>query len=356
MNRLWVRFSLAFVAVILLSLCTFPIVAIIAFIARDALRAPQLQAAPVLYVPVHEPFQAILVGSSLLILGLIIVLGIVLSRSLTAPLNELAVAAKRFAARDWNQRVPVRGAMEVQEVSTAFNQMVDELQKQETLRRNLMADIAHELRTPLTVMQGNLSAMLDQMYPVDRAEIATLYDETRLLSRLVEDLRELALADAGRLPLKIQVVSVGELLEKAMSNFAAPADAQNVRVEMRPVENLPAVRADPDRVMQVLTNLLGNALRHTPEGGMITTGAQPQEKWVRVFVRDTGEGISAEDAPHIFDRFYRADKSRTRATGGTGLGLAIAKAWVEAMGGKIGVESKKGRGSEFWFTLPREQK
>jgi two-component system OmpR family sensor kinase/two-component system sensor histidine kinase BaeS len=296
----------------------------------------------------------LLAGALAGILG--IVLSIALSRTLTAPLANLANAAHRFAARDWSQRVQVQGAQEIAEVATAFNAMANDLQKQEALRRDMIADIAHELRTPLTVMQGNLRAMLDDVYPLDRGEIATLYDETRLLSRLVDDLRELALADAGQLPLNVGTVNLREVLQNAAANFSIAADAQNVRVEILTPETLPNVRADSDRVAQVLRNLLANALRHTPEGGTITLGATLQQvqgkNFVRVFVRDTGEGIASKDLPHVFERFYRADKSRTRATGGTGLGLAIAKAWVEAMGGKIGVESETDKGSAFWFELP----
>lgn len=357
MNRLWVRFSFAFIAVLFLSVCIVALVAVFAYIQRDTIFLPQNQTTPGTQ-PQHfsEPFQLILVASSIGILALIVVVGILMSRSLTAPLNHLATAANRFAARDWNERVPVRGAREIVQVATAFNQMADELQQQETLRRNLMADIAHELRTPLTVMQGNLHAMLDEVYPLNHAEIATLYDETRLLTHLVDDLRELALADAGQLPLNLATMLVKSVVEQAASNFAIAADAQNIRVQISPLESLVPVRADPDRVAQVLRNLLANALRHTPEGGTITLGAQPQEKFVRVFVQDTGEGIPAEYISQVFERFYRGDKSRTRATGGTGLGLAIAKAWVEAMGGTIGVSSRVSSGSEFWFTLPNEKK
>ncbi len=312
--------------------------------------------------PLATPEQDFLaqLRNSLILAGLVagvlgIVLSIALSRTLTAPLANLAHAAHRFAARDWNQRVPVQGAQEIAEVATAFNAMADDLQKQEALRRNMIADIAHELRTPLAVMQGNLRAMLDDVYPLDRGEIATLYDETRLLSRLVDDLRELALADAGQLTLNLSNVDVREVLQNAAANFSIAADAQNVRVQVSSLPPLPHVRADADRVAQVLRNLLANALRHTPEGGTITLGATVQGKFVRVLVRDTGEGIAPQDMPHVFERFYRADKSRTRSTGGTGLGLAIAKAWVEAMGGKIGVESDVGKGSEFWFALPAEK-
>lgn len=312
--------------------------------------------------PLASPEQDFLtqLQSTLLVAGLLagtlgVVLSIALSRTLTAPLANLANAAHRFAARDWNQRVPVQGAQEIAEVATAFNAMADDLQKQEALRRSLIADIAHELRTPLAVMQGNLRAMLDEVYPLDRSEIATLYDESRLLGHLVDDLRELALADAGQLPLNLGTVNLREILQNASTNFSIAADAQNVRVELSGSEQLPGVRADSARVAQVLRNLLANALRHTPEGGTITLGAEPRGKLVRVFVRDTGEGIAPEDVPHIFERFYRADKSRTRATGGSGLGLAIAKAWVEAMNGTIGVKSEPDKGSEFWFLLPSDK-
>lgn len=357
MNRLWVRLSLAFAAVILLSLCSVVVVAGIAVLDRDAdFVRERATAADPQSVQVNEPFQAILAGSTLVIAGIIIGVGIVLSRSLTAPLNRLALAANRFAARDWSQRVPVSGASEIRQVATAFNQMADELQQQETLRRNLMADIAHELHTPLTVMQGNLSAMLDEVYPLDRAEIATLYDETRLLARLVDDLRELALADAGQLPLQLERVAPLELLQSTLANFSIPAEARNVQVKVNAPDTLPTVRADRDRVGQVLRNLLANALRHTPDGGSITCAAAREGEFVRISIHDTGEGIAPEDLAHVFDRFYRADKSRTRSTGGTGLGLAIAQAWVEAMGGQLNVTSSVGQGSVFWFTLPIEKK
>ncbi len=283
--------------------------------------------------------------------GLGILLGFVISRTLAAPLSNLAQTARVFAARDWNRRVQVAGADEVAEVGRAFNEMADQLQRAETLRRNLVADIAHELRTPLTVMQGNLQAMLDEVYPLERSEIATLYDETRLLSRLVDDLRELSLAEAGQLPLNLQTVEVASLLRAAAAQFSLASEAQGVRLDVQTTEHLPCVRADADRLAQVLRNLLSNALRHTPVG-QITLAAKTMDGRVQFSVSDTGEGIAAEDLPHVFERFYRGDKARGRASGSTGLGLAIAKAWVEAMGGQIGVESTPGRGSRFWFTLP----
>jgi signal transduction histidine kinase len=288
---------------------------------------------------------AVVVGAFGLILGLI------LTRTMVAPLALLADAARAFAAHKWDQRVPVRGAKEIAEVALAFNEMADELQRAEIQRRNLIADIAHELRTPLTVMQGNLRALLDEVYPLEMGEIVTLYDETRLLSRLVDDLRELALADAGRISLDIKAVDLGELVRNTVANFAIVAESGDFELAIENTDLLPPIWADADRVAQILRNLLVNALRYTH--GRITVSTAPVEQGhIVLSVTDSGEGILPEDLPHVFDRFYRGDRSRARASGGTGLGLAIARAWVEAMGGNIGVESTPGKGSRFWFSLP----
>lgn len=279
--------------------------------------------------------------------GLGTLLGLYISRNIAAPLAGLSSAAQDFAARKWERRVPVQGASEIADVARAFNAMADALQHAEILRRNLMADIAHELRTPLTVMQGNLRALLDGVYPLEMREVATLYDETRLLSRLVADLRELALAEAGQLPLNLQTVELRGALNSSIEQFALAAEAQDTQIEITP-SPLPSVQADPDRLVQVMHNLLANALRYTP-GGRIRISGEQVANVVRIQVSDTGKGIAKEDLPHLFDRFYQGDDSR--AGSNTGLGLAIAKAWVEAMGGTIGVESNAGEGSTFWFTL-----
>lgn len=271
--------------------------------------------------------------------------GMVISRTIAAPLGGLSHAARDFSVNRAS-RAAVRGADEIAEVARAFNTMADELQRAETLRRDLMADIAHELRTPLTVMQGNLRALLDGVYPLELREIATVYDETRLLSRLVADLRELALAESGQLPLKMKSVEVIPVLEDVIEQFSVAAEAQGTQVELAEM-SLPPAQADPDRLAQVLHNLLANALRHTSGGGITVSGERGGSR-VKICVSDTGDGIPASDLPHIFDRFYRGDDTRS---GSTGLGLAIAKAWVEAMGGDIGVESSAGQGSRFWFTL-----
>jgi two-component system OmpR family sensor kinase/two-component system sensor histidine kinase BaeS len=286
--------------------------------------------------------------------GIGTVLGFIISRTIAAPLGNLAKAARDFAAHRWERRAPVQGASEIAEVAVAFNTMADELQQAEALRRNLMADIAHELRTPLTVMQGSLRALLDGVYPLQLSEIASIYDETRLLSRLVADLRELALAESGQLALNVQPVEVTPVLQTVADQFTAAADIQHTQIALMNGSALPRVRADPDRLNQVLHNLLTNALRHT-SGGTVTVSSESLDERVKISVRDTGEGIAPEDLTHVFDRFYRADDSRSRSTGGVGLGLAIAKAWVEAMGGTIGVNSQPGQGSTFWFTLRKSE-
>ena len=280
--------------------------------------------------------------------------GVVISRTVSRPLSQLAQAARAFAAHHWDQRVQISGTEEVAEVSFAFNDMADSLQQADALRRNLMADVAHELRTPLTVLQGNLRAMLDGVYPLERGEIATLYDETRLLNRLVDDLRELALAEAGQLKLNLQPIDLAALIGSTVTNFMPVAEERGLTLEAK-IDQAIAVHADPDRVAQVLRNLIANALWHTPPQGHITVEAQPIDQGVHVSVTDTGEGITPEEMRHVFDRFYRSDKSRTRLSGGSGLGLAIAKSLIEAMGGQIGVDSELGKGSRFWFTLPQAE-
>jgi signal transduction histidine kinase len=298
-----------------------------------------------------DQLQRTLLIAALIAAALGIVIGVVISRTVSRPLSHLAQAARAFAAHNWDQRVQVSGTEEVAEVAFAFNDMADALQQAEAQRRNLMADVAHELRTPLTVLQGNLRAMLDGVYPLERGEIATLYDETRLLNRLVDDLRELALAEAGQLRLNLQPIDLAAIIGSTVTNFSPVAEKHGLTLNAQ-IDQALETNADPDRVAQVLRNLIANALWHTPPHGTITIEAQLSDQGVRVSVTDTGEGIAPEDVPHVFDRFYRADRSRSRHNGGSGLGLAIAKSLIETMGGQIGVESKLGNGSRFWFTLP----
>jgi len=280
------------------------------------------------------------------------VLGLLFSRTLTRPLNRLVSAARAIAAKDLTHRVEPTGTVEVANVAHAFNDMADSLEKAEQLRRNLVADVAHELRTPLSVMQGSLTAQLDGVFPLDLSETAKLYDETRLLSRLVDDLRELAQAEAGQLQLNVGSIDLRRVIESTAEAFHAMANEQQANVITAVPDSLPLVKADSERVGQVLRVLLNNALRHTPANGTITITAAPFADLVEVSVRDTGDGIAPNELPYVFDRFWRGDKSRARETGGSGLGLAIAKQLIEAQGGSIGVESTSGQGSRFWFRLP----
>jgi signal transduction histidine kinase len=302
----------------------------------------------------------LLVIGGLLAGALGVMLGLALSRNLTAPLQRLATAARAVAHRDFSQRVQVEGSAEMAEVAQAFNEMTATLEKSEHQRQNLVADVAHELRTPLSVVQGNLRAILDDVYPLEKTEISRLYDETRLLSRLVDDLRELALADAGQLRLNLQPTGAGAVIGTMVENLSLVAEAQKVTIDVQVPADLPTLRADPDRLAQVLRNLLVNALHHTGPGSTITVTAQQLENMVQVSVTDTGEGIAPEDLPHVFERFWRADPARAnagqvgtdRGARRSGLGLSVAQSLIEAQGGRIWAESELGRGSTFHFTVP----
>jgi two-component system OmpR family sensor kinase len=300
--------------------------------------------------------RSLLLGATVIgVLG--ILFGVLASRNLTAPLSRLAEAAQAIGARDLGRRVEVTGSNEMKEVARAFNDMAATLEGAETLRRNLLADVAHELRTPLSVLQGNLRAILDDVYPLDKAEVARLYDETRLLSRLVNDLHELAQAEANQLALNRQTTDLASLIQSTVGAFSPAAEAKGVTLNSQLPPALPAVLVDPGRLAQVLHNLLVNALRHTPAGGMISVQAgseagEPSQVWLTV--QDTGEGIASKDLPYVFDRFYRVDPARSRTTGGAGLGLAIVRAIVEAHGGQVNAVSDgvSGHGTTFTIHLP----
>jgi len=303
--------------------------------------------------------QMLFVGTALAVISMLVV-GALLNRRLNAPLQRLADAARAVAAGDLGQQVEAGGSIEVAQVGQAFNEMTAALQEAETLRQNMVADVAHELRTPLSVLQGNLWAILNDAYPLEKAEISRLYDETRLLSRLVEDLRELALADAGQLYLDLRPTDVAQIIRHTVNNFGLAAEVQEVSLSARLPDDLALAQADPDRVAQVLRNLLVNALRHTPPGGSVTVSASCMIRTLEISIADTGEGIAPEDLPHIFERFWRADPARARSrigdeerlAGSTGLGLSVTQSLVEAQGGRIRVESTPGQGTVFRFTLP----
>jgi two-component system OmpR family sensor kinase/two-component system sensor histidine kinase BaeS len=278
-----------------------------------------------------------------------VLLSILLARSIAAPLRNVAEAAHRIAAGNLAQQVQPSGSREVADVAAAFNQMSASLQQAEQARRNLLADVAHELRTPISVLQGNLRAILDEVYPLSRQEIATLYDQVLLLNRLVTDVRDLAQAEVGQLRINPQPTDVAALATRLAMLFADVGAAQGVTVTTTGPESLPPVQADPERMQQVLSNLLTNALRHTPAGGTVTVEIAAQQTDVVLAVCDTGSGIAPEDLPHVFERYWHAAPGNGHSSG---LGLAIARQLVLAQGGQIGVESKLGRGSRFWVRLP----
>ena len=293
----------------------------------------------------------LLLGGSLAIV-IALVLTFVLSRRLSSPIGVLANAARQLGRGELSQRVQFRGKGEVGELAQAFYSMAADLEHAEQLRRNLVADVAHELRTPLSNIQGYLEAIRDRVMKPNAATIQSLNEETALLSRLVDELQELSLAEAGELKLVYQAEDIANLVKQAVTSWQPKVAAKELLLSLDLPDNLPPVNIDQQRVNEVLHNLLENAVAHTNKGGTINVAAMTQNDWVEVCVSDTGEGIPVEDLPNIFERFYRVDRSRARATGGSGLGLTIAKRLVEAHGGQITVQSALGKGSSFSFTLP----
>ena len=280
--------------------------------------------------------------------------GVVASRVLSAPITKLADAVQAIGAGDLSTRVDIgEHSREIDELTAAFNKMAADLEHAAELRNNLMADVSHELRTPLTVLEGNLRAALDHVYELDDEQIANLYEQTRHLIRLVNELRELALAEAAQLPLDEDPVNLTDLIHETVAVFEPLAEEKGIRLEAAVQERLSAVRGDRSRLRQVLHNLLANALRHTTTSGQITVRGANSRDGITIAIQDTGDGMEEEQLRHIFDRFYRTDPSRSRESGGSGLGLAIVKAIVEAHGGKVGVSSAGlGQGSTFLVTLP----
>ncbi len=272
------------------------------------------------------------------------------------PLEELFNAINAVEEGDLSVRVPEKNSDMFSDLIKRFNKMVGELERAEKQRRNLTADIAHELRTPLHIIQGNLEGILDGVYQPTPEHLNNTLDETRLLTRLVNDLQTLSLAETGQLPLHPTRFPLADLLQDLTSSFSSQAASLSIDLKTNISDSSQEITADYDRLNQVLSNLVSNALRHTPEGGIISieTGtSSSEERSVRIVVKDTGAGIPAEDLPFIFDRFWRGDKSRSERVN-SGLGLAIAKQLIHAHAGTIEVQSEAGKGTKFLIDLPEQ--
>jgi signal transduction histidine kinase len=282
-------------------------------------------------------------------------LGFFLARALTQPLRELTTATRTVAAGELGHQVEVRSQDELGELAAAFNQMSTDLARSRDLRRQMTADIAHDLRTPLSVILGHAEALRDGVLPPTAETVHIIHDEALRLNRLVDDLRTLSLAEANELSLNLRLTHPKSLLEQAVAAQTATAQKQNISLEIKASSNLPQLNVDPDRMAQLLNNVLENGLRHTPPGGHISLNAEPCAGGVRLSIWDTGPGIAAEDLTRIFDRFYKQDKSRGRQDGGSGLGLAIARSIVTRHNGRIWAESEPGQGATILIELPVHQ-
>jgi signal transduction histidine kinase len=289
---------------------------------------------------------------ALLAIAIAVLLTFVLSRHILAPVKALSEAARRFGKGDFSRRVESDDKGELGELAGSFNSMAEDLERTERLRRNMVADIAHELRTPLSNLSGYLEAIRDGVIRPDEPAVASLSEEAATLARLVDDLQQISLSDAGELKLVAGPDDIERLVRDTVNGVQAKAAVKGLTVAADLPGDLPPVNIDSQRIRQVLNNLLENAVAHTPAGGRINITARQREGRIYLSVADTGEGIPAADLPYIFERFYRVDRSRTRATGGSGLGLTIARRLVEAHGGTIQVESQPGRGSVFTFDVP----
>lgn len=284
-------------------------------------------------------------------LALLVALGI--GYQLLRPVSELTRASRAMAGGDLGQRVAVRGDDELAELGKDFNLMAEALERSEKNRRSMTADVAHELRTPIAVQRAHLEALQDGIYPLTAENLQPVMDQTEMLSRLVDDLRTLALADAGELVLKKTSIHPLVLLNGVMERFRAEADHRQINIRLEtPSTPLPALTVDPGRIEQILNNLVGNALRYTPEGGVIRLVCEMESHFLVFRVQDSGSGIPEDALPHLFERFYRADRARSRDEGGTGLGLAISRQLALAHGGELFARNQPVGGAEFVLKLP----
>jgi len=292
---------------------------------------------------------------ALLAAGVVAILvSLLLSRSVLAPVRVLTTASQRIADGRYGERVQPVGSDELGQLARSFNQMAEKLEQVEAMRRQLIGDVSHELRTPLTAIKGSMEGLMDGVLPATSETYQQIHQEADRLARLVDDLQELSRVEAGAYPLDIRSVAVSMLIQTTVKRFAAQTQSKEIELRSDLPAGLPSVLADQDRLAQVLTNLVGNAVQYTPKGGQVTIQVNRHGDEIHISVIDTGIGIPAEHIPHLFTRFYRVDKSRSRqAGGGSGIGLTIARHLVEAHGGRIWAESAgEGQGSTFTFALP----
>jgi len=277
-----------------------------------------------------------------------------LSRSIIAPVHAMSAATERIADGRYDERVLVEGKDELAQLAIRFNQMANKLNEVETMRRRLIGDVSHELRTPLTAIKGSMEGLMDGVLPATEETYRQIHAEADRLNRLVDDLQELSRVEARAYELDRRALDVAAIVQTVAKRLKPQAESKQISLNLELAPDLPPILADEDRVVQVLTNLVGNALQYTPEHGTVTLSAARYSAEVKISIRDSGIGIPPEHLADIFDRFYRVDKSRSRrAGGGSGIGLTIARALVEAHGGRIWAESAgEGQGSTFSFTIP----
>ena len=313
-----------------------------------------------LYTDFRASFNEALMYAALAAMLVAIVLSLYLSRNVIAPVHAMSLATQRIADGHYEEHVQVHGEDELAQLAMRFNQMAEKLNQVESMRRRLIGDVSHELRTPLTAIKGSMEGLMDGVLPATQETYQQIHVEADRLNRLVDDLQELSRVEAKAYTLEIHPVDVSSLVRTVTKRLTPRFESKGISLDIDLALGLPRVLADEDRAVQILTNLMGNALQYTPENGKVTIFAKRIDHEVQISVRDTGTGIPPEHLQHIFDRFYRVDASRSRsrrAGGGSGIGLTIARALVEAHGGRIWAESAgEGLGSTFRFTLPPENR
>jgi two-component system sensor histidine kinase BaeS len=307
-----------------------------------------------LYVDFRAGFNEALTYAALAAMVVAVLLSLLFSRNVIVPVQAMSTATQRIADGHYDERIPVNGADELAQLAMHFNQMAEKLNQVESMRRQLIGDVSHELRTPLTAIKGSMEGLIDGILPPNDETFLQIHAEADRLNRLVDDLQELSRVEARAYKLDLRPVDVSSFVHTVTKRLGPRFESKHISLGMELPPDLPRILADEDRVIQILTNLTGNALQYTPERGKITISAKRLNDEVQISILDTGIGISPEHLSQIFDRFYRVDKSRSRqAGGGSGIGLTIARALVEAHGGRIWVESAgDGNGSTFAFTLP----